>query len=353
MCADLAAVNSSTEQTSSMSLMPPAGLTRHNPHLQRPKIEEKVPLKSNLALEFATSCIGPSIRVLELAQNSLSANTQTAYLSDLQHFLSWGGQIPATPGCVAEYLAAHATLSIATLSRRLAALAKVHHSRGLDNPTKTELVRSVLRGLRRVKGTAQREAKPLLKEELLVVLGTMGERLKDIRDRALLLIGFAGALRRSELVGLDVADIEHVRQGIILHLRRSKTDQERRGEKIGIPVGRTRCCPVLALEAWLEVSGITDGQIFRPIDRHGRLEHMRLSGEAVSLVVRERVEAAGFDPVPYSGHSLRAGLATSAAQAGVATWRIRQQTRHASEAMLSRYIRDGELFTENAAGALL
>jgi integrase len=292
--------------------------------------------------------------VLELAQGSLSRNTQAAYLSDLGQFLSWGGQMPASPECVAEYIAAHAeTLSIATLTRRLAALAKVHRSRGLDNPINSELVKSVLRGLKRAKGTAQREAKPLLKEDLLLVLGATGGRLKDTRDRALLLIGFAGALRRSELVGLDLADIEHVRQGIILHLRKSKTDQEARGEKIGIPLGRGRWCPVTALDAWLKASGITGGAVFRPVDRHGRVEDTRLSGEAVALIVRERVETAGLDPSGYSGHSLRAGLATSASQVGVPTWKIRAQTRHASDAMLARYVRDGQLFSENAAGALL
>jgi integrase len=164
---------------------------------------------------------------------------------------------------------------------------------------------------------------------------------------------FAGALRRSELVSLDVGDIEHVRQGIVLILRKSKTDQDGQGRKIGIPHGRGRWCPVVALDGWLTTSEITEGAIFRPVDRHGRMHAARLSGEGVALVVRERTAAAGFDPALYSGHSLRAGLATSAAQAGVPTWRIRAQTRHASDAMLSRYIRDGELFTDNAAGALL
>jgi integrase len=169
----------------------------------------------------------------------------------------------------------------------------------------------------------------------------------------LLLIGFAGALRRSELVALDVGDIEHVHQGIIVTLRRSKTDQDGQGRKIGIPFGRRRWCPVAAFEAWLAVSRIVAGPIFRPVDRHGHVLETRLSGEAVSHVVQERVAAVGLDPSPYSGHSLRAGFATSAAQAGVLTSRIRAQTRHASDAMLARYVRDGELFTENAAGALL
>jgi integrase len=214
-------------------------------------------------------------------------------------------------------------------------------------------VRATLRGIKRTRGCAQRQAKALLRDDLLLVLDAIGDRPKDMRDRALLLIGFAGALRRSELVALDVEDIEHVHQGIVIILRRSKTDQDGHGRKIGIPFGRRRWCPVAAFDAWLAVSRIVAGGIFRPVDRHGHVQEARLSGEAVSLVVQERVAAVGLDPSPYSGHSLRAGFATSAAQAGVLTSRIRAQTGHASDAMLARYVREGELFTENAAGALV
>jgi integrase len=199
----------------------------------------------------------------------------------------------------------------------------------------------------------QREAKPLLRDDLFRVIDAIGERTKDVRDRALLLIGFAGGLRRSEIVALELADIESARQGLILHLRRSKTDQEGVGRKIGMPNGRTRFCPVTALERWRERSGIIEGPTFRPVDRHGRIAPGRLSGEAVSVIVKLRVAAAGIDPSGYSGHSLRAGFATSAAQAGVSALKIRAQTGHASDAMLGRYIRDGQLFTDNAAGVLL
>ena len=133
----------------------------------------------------------------------------------------------------------------------------------------------------------------------------MGDRLKDPRDRALLLIGFAGGLRRSELSAINCRDIDPVREGIILTIRRSKTDQEGVGRKIGIPFGRNIHCPVRALEAWIAAAHIEDGPVFRPIDRHGRVSIGRLSGEAVSLIVQERLAAAGFDPTGYSGHSLR------------------------------------------------
>lgn len=287
-------------------------------------------------------------------QNSVSENSRRAYESDLREFERGGGSVPASPETLAEYLAHNADrLSVATLVRRMASISKAHQARGLPNPTQSSLVRATLRGIKRTYGCAQRQAKPLLRDELIQVLDATGDKPKDLRDRALLLAGFAGALRRSELVGLNVEDLEHVRQGAILHLRRSKTDQEAEGQKIGIPHGRGRWCPMAALEAWLTISGISEGPIFRPVDRHGRVHDCRLSGEAVGEIIRERVSAVGLDPSRYSGHSLRAGLATSASQVGVPTWKIRAQTRHASDAMLARYVRDGELFTHNAAGALL
>ena len=174
-----------------------------------------------------------------------------------------------------------------------------------------------------------------------------------MRDCALLLIGFAGGFRRSELVGLDVADIASVRQGVVITLRRSKTDQLGIGRQIGIPFGRTRHCPVRALEQWIALSRIDAGPIFRPVSQSGQVAAERLSGEAVSLVLKERIAAVGINPASYSGHSLRAGFATSAVMAGASTWKIRAQTGHASDAMLSRYVRDGELFISNASGMLL
>jgi integrase len=223
----------------------------------------------------------------------------------------------------------------------------------MPSPIGSELVKAVLRGTKRRNGRVHKEARPLLRDDLFAALDALGGGPKDIRDKALLLLGFAGGFKRSELVGINQADIEAVRQGIIVYLRRSKTDQEGEGRKIGIPHGRTRWCPVAALDQWLLRSGIVDGAVFRPIDRHGRISAERLSGEAVSLVVKECAVKAGLDPARHSGHSLRAGLATSAAQAGVPTWKIRQTTGHTTDVMLARYIRDGQLFVENAAGALL
>lgn len=290
----------------------------------------------------------------DLVYNSLSENTKRAYAADLRHFQGWGGAVPTTPEIVAGYLARLAeTHKAATINRRLASISKAHRAIAVTDPCKAELVKATMRGIRRKLGTAQREARPLLKEDLFAILERMGDRPKDLRDKALLLVGFAGAFRRSELVGLDVADIEHVRQGMIVTLRRSKTDQDGKGRKIGIPFGRTRWCPVKHLTEWLEHAGIEGGSIFRVVNRHGHIGGRRLSGEAVSIAIKQRAEEAAFNPEAYSRHSLRAGLATSAAMAGAATWKIRQQTGHASDAMLMRYVRDGDIFTANAAGAVL
>lgn len=140
---------------------------------------------------------------------------------------------------------------------------------------------------------------------------------------------------------------------MIITLRRSKTDQEGVGRTVGIPLGRSPACPCAALEDWLAVARIAVRPIFRPVDRHCRIATARLSREAVSIIIKERVVAVGMDPAGFSGHSLGAGLATSAAIAGVSAHKIRAQTGHASDAMLMRYIRDDEIFSNNAAGALL
>ena len=292
--------------------------------------------------------------VRRLLSHSLSAGTQRAYAADLAHFRASGRDIPCPPQSIAEYLADLAeTHAVATIQRRVAAIAKAHRASGFDDPCRSEIIRATMRGIRRTKGMAQREAQALQRDDLFAVLERMGDRPIDVRDKALLLIGFAGAFRRSELVGFDCGDVEPVARGIVLHLRRSKTDQIGNGRKIAIPYGRTRWCPVRHLTDWLAYAGIEQGPIFRSIDRHGHIAPSRLSGDAVATIMKKRVGTAGFDPTTFSGHSLRAGLATSAAMAGASSWKIRQQTGHKSDAMLARYIRDGDMFTDNAAGAVL
>lgn len=291
--------------------------------------------------------------VAELVHSALADNSRIAYQADLQHFIAWGSRIPCSPDDVANYLAAHAgQLSVATLSRRLVSIGKAHTSQNLPSPTKSDLVKAVLRGIRRTHGSAQRQVAPAIKEDVLAMVnGLTG--IKGTRDKALLLVGFAGAFRRSELVSLTVENVGLAKQGLLINLTRSKTDPAGLGRKVAIPYARGSVCAVHALQAWLEASGIDNGLIFRGVTRHGKIGDDGLTAQSVALVVKERAHAAGLDPVKYSGHSLRAGLVTSAAQMGVSSWKIRQQTGHKSDAMLGRYIRDANVFTDNAAGAVL
>jgi integrase len=292
--------------------------------------------------------------VYAYVQAATAANTRRAYRSDVAHFMIWGGRIPTDDATVERYLAEHATaLSIATLCRRLSAISKAHRVRGLSTPTTSELVRMTLRGIRRVHGRPQKQVAPILREDLQAIVEKLGDSPRDCRDRALLLIGFAGAFRRSELVAINCKDVERVPQGIVVTILRSKTDQERTGRRVGLPSAHGPLCPLDALDRWLNVSGIVDGPLFRRVDRHHRVGNYPLSPEAVALIVKGHAAACGLDPTCYAGHSLRAGLATSAVIAGVPSWKVREQTGHASEAMLQRYIRRAELFVENAAAKVL
>lgn len=201
-------------------------------------------------------------------------------------------------------------------------------------------------------GTAQREASPLSLGDLRTILVHLPDNISGLRDRALLLTGFAGALRRSELVGIDVEHLQHRPEGLLLTVQRSKTDQEGAGRYIALPHGRDRhTCPVRATEAWIEAANLEAGALFRTVDRHGNVGK-RLQSGAVSLIVKSCAERAHLDPVPLSGHSLRAGFATTAAANGATERAIANQTGHRSMDMVRRYVRHGSVFTDNAVGTL-
>lgn len=284
-------------------------------------------------------------------EESLSVNTRMAYRKDMDHYRSWGGIIPSAPEVVAQYLSFHAeSHSIATLCRWLVSIRKAHTMQGHTDPTKSDFVKLTLKGIKRVHGKPQTQAAPILKEDLVVMLSHCPDTPKGKRDAALLLIGFCGALRRSELVAVKTNDLEFNNQGLILTIPRSKTDQSGDGRKIAIPRGRGKICPVRSVQSWLVHSSARDEFIFRAISKGGIVSHAGLSDRAVSDIVKYYANKAGLNPEKYSGHSLRAGLCTSAAQHGISSWKIRQQTGHRSDSMLARYIRDGNLFEDNAAG---
>lgn len=278
---------------------------------------------------------------------SLADNTLRAYRADLKHFIAWGGSIPASSEQVAKYVAHHArSLAFTTLSRRLVAIARAHAAKGLASPTDSAIVRATLKGVRRSRSCAVRQVAPLQKSQVLeLVRGLCG--LRGLRDTALLLIGFASAMRRSELVALDVEDVQFSEQGAVFHLRRSKTDQEGQGRDIAIPRVRGRHCPIRNLLAWIDASGITSGALFRQVNRYDQLLPHRLTAQTVALIVKQRAAAAGFDARLFSGHSLRAGFVTNAANGGATPASIRAQTGHKSDAMLQRYIRNSQLFSNN------
>jgi len=290
---------------------------------------------------------------------SRAENTIRVYRTGWAQFTAWCDEhrviaLPAGAETVVLYVADLAKAAKpATIDSRLAAISAAHRAAGHDSPTKEEAVRLVRRGVRRTLGTAQRQVRPVTVPDLRTMLQGLGTDPGGCRDRALLLLGFAGALRRSELVGLDVVDVTEGADGLTVRLRRSKTDQEGAGRTVGIPFGSNPAtCPVRAWRAWLELSSITEGPAFRPVDRHGHIRTARLSGQAVALVLKRHAARAGLDPGEAAGHSLRAGLATSAAAAGVPERVIAEQTGHKGTAMLRRYIREGSLFRENAAGAV-
>lgn len=291
--------------------------------------------------------------VLAYVNAALADNTRRAYQQDLADFNKWGGIVPCTPETLATYIAGRATtLSPHTITRRVVGISRAHTSKGLSDPAKNDLVRAVLRGVRRNHGKPQRQVAPLLRQDLLTLLAHM-EGTKGIRDRAIVLLGFAAALRRSELVALDVCDLEFVNEGIVVHLRRSKVDKVGEGRKIAVPYGRTNACPVKAVQVWLGHARIVEDAIFRSIRKGGQVGHGRMTGQSVALILKKYVKMAGMPTSKFSGHSLRAGLVTSAAQFGVAVHKIQAQTGHHSLEMLSKYVRDANLFENNAAGQIL
>ena len=285
-----------------------------------------------------------------------ATNTHRAYRSDWADFVAWcerHGQVPlpATPETVAFYLSALAQVAkVSTVGRRLTAIAKAHRAAGYESPTKSEVVHLTMRGIRRTHGVAAAQKSPAVLADLRAMLAVLPNNLLGTRDRALLLLGFAGAFRRSELVSLDVTDLAFGERGLTVTLRRAKGDQEAAGTTKGIPFGRhALTCPVMAVRDWMDMSEISEGPLFRSVNRYGHVGNTRLGDKSVALVVKRAAHAAGLDATKYAGHSLRAGLATAAAAGGAQERDIMRQTGHRSVQMVRRYIRDGELFHDNAA----
>jgi site-specific recombinase XerD len=293
------------------------------------------------------------------ARAEKAAATKRAYSKDFKLFRGWCAQrgvtaLPASASAVAAFLACEAERGCrpSSIGRRIAAIRYAHKLAGLVLPTDDERVRATIRGIRRSIGAAPVKKAPATVERILTMVPIADERLATIRDRALLLLGFAGAFRRSELVALDVADIEEMTEGLRVTIRRSKTDQEGCGNVIAILRG-TVACPVAALKTWLAVASITDGPVFRPIGKGNRVLATRLTDRSVANIVKAHAARVGLDPANFAGHSLRSGFLTSAAARGASIFKMADQSRHRSMDTLRGYVRDAEIFRNHAGTGLL
>ena len=292
---------------------------------------------------------------------SKAPSTLRAYRSDWDHFTAWckgrnDSFLPAAPETVALYLVALAeTHRPATLTRRLTSIAKAHSAAGHPSPASLQnaIVAETLQGIRRTLGTAQPGKTALLTADLVQVLAHLPPGLAGVRDRALLLLGYTGALRRSELAASTIEDLVWVAEGAVLNLPWSKTDQEGQGRKVAIPRGAHRAtCPVTALKDWIEAAGIEEGPVFREVDRHGRVGTVAIHRDTVGAIIKRAVKRAGFQEEGFAGHSLRAGFATQAARNGASAFDIMRQTGHRSITTVSRYVREAQIFRDAPASKL-
>lgn len=296
----------------------------------------------------------------DYARAEKSAATRRAYESDIRHFGLWAQErglaiVPAEPETVAAYLASEAQrgTKVSTIGRRCAAIKWFHGlNRKYQNPTADERVKAVMRGIRRTHGVAPKRVTPATADRVIALAPHPNGGLTDLRDRALLLLGFAGAFRRSELVALDVADLEAVPEGLRVTIHRAKTDQEGRGSVIAIVRGEV-ACPVEAVRAWLQAAQISEGAIFRPVRRGGHVQADRLTDRSVANIIKAHAERVGLDPNLFSGHSLRAGFLTSAAKRGASLFKMMATSRQRSVDTLTAYVRDQELFKDHAGAGLL
>jgi len=295
----------------------------------------------------------------EYAQADKADATRRAYLSDFRDFFTWceavqAEPLPASIETTAAYLAqlADKGLKASTINRRAAAIGYVHRAKGFEPPTNAEPVKAVLRGIRRRLGAAVNRKDPATATAIARMVRRIPETLQGKRDRALLLLGFAAALRRSELVALDVADMERAPEGIIVHIRRSKTDQEGEGHQIAVPRG-SKLKPVEALEDWLRSARIEEGPVFRSIRKGGHSTGGRLSEGSVAEIVKRHAGAAGLDPDTMSGHSLRAGFVTSALENGADLLKVMDVTRHREVKTLKAYDRRAKAFKNHAGKGFL
>lgn len=290
-------------------------------------------------------------RANEYASAASAEHTRHAYKGSWSEFLLFCQKrgyvaMPASAVALIEYLTglADAGQRVSTINAKLAAISAAHEAAGQPNPAHSDAVRLLMKGIRRTLGTAPRQKAPIKREDLQRMVETLPSDLRGKRDKAILLLGWAGAFRRSEIAGLDVSDVRFSRGEMLVTLRKSKTDQEGQGIKKRIPqIGDETLDPVRAVRDWLKAAQIESGALFRAIDRWGHVRNSTLTDKVVALIVKGTAKSAGLEPLQFAGHSLRAGFVTQAAQDETPEWAIAEVTGHRSRAMLQRYIRDAGL----------
>ena len=297
--------------------------------------------------ELVTDIKSLELETLKNLKNSKAANTLRAYQSDFKDFSAFCAKnglssMPTEPKILSLYLThLSATSKFSTLKRRIASISVIHKVKGHYLDTKHPLIMENLHGIKRIKGSNQKAKKPILINDLKLIINAIGQtnqsENKKIRDKTIILIGFSGGFRRSELVNIEYEDVEFVKEGVKIFIKRSKTDQSGEGMIKAIPYfNNNHYCPVLSLKEWTEISGIKSGKIFD------------ISDKSVALIIKKYASLSGLDPSKYGGHSLRSGFATSAAESGAEERNIMAMTGHKTTQMVRRYIQEANLFKNNA-----
>ena len=293
-------------------------------------------------------------------QSSKAINTVRAYKSDFKDFGLFCAQngfksLPSEPKIVSLYLTYLSTkeAKMSTLKRRLVSIGVIHKLKGFYLDTKHPSIIENIMGIKRRKGSIQKGKKPILISNLKVLIDVIDEKIneeiKKLRDRTIILIGFSGGFRRNEIVSLDYDDLDFVPEGVKIDIKRSKTDQFGEGSIKALPYfDNLKYCPVVSLKKWISISKINSGSLFRRFLKGSKLSQKRLTDQTVALLIKEYLQLAGIDSKNYSGHSLRSGFATSAAEAGAEERSIMAMTGHKSTEMVRRYIKEANLFKNNA-----
>ena len=293
-------------------------------------------------------------------QSSKAKNTIRAYKSDFKDFGLFCTQngfksLPSEPKIISLYMTQLSTKNVkmSTIRRRLVSIGVIHKLKGHYLDTKHPLIVENLMGIKRRKGSIQNGKKPLLINNLRKIINVIDhqkkEKIKIFRDRTIILIGFSGGFRRNEIVSLDFDDLDFVEEGLKINIKRSKTDQFGEGSIKGLPYfDNSQYCPVLSIKKWIEISKINSGALFRRFTKGSNLSEKRLTDQTVALLIKEYLDLAGINSKNYSGHSLRSGFATSAAEAGAEERTIMAMTGHKSTEMVRRYIKNADLFKNNA-----